>query len=391
MLDRDEAAEVTAQHAAAVFEAAALVLLPDDRGELAPRAAGGAELRLGDEERHVARWTMAHGRAAGMTTDTHPDARVLCAPLQAGPERHGVLALGSFHRSSFPVEQRHFLDAFARQAALALERARLADAAKAAALRANSEELRSSLLSAVSHDLRTPLAAITGAATTLRDRASSGGGARGEEAEMLSAICEEAERLERLVGNLLDMTRLESGAMHVRREWVPVEEVVGAALGRLERQLEGRAIQLDLPADLPLVSVDPVLLQQVFVNLLENAAKYTPGASGLDIRARAGPEAVEIEVADRGPGLPAGGEARIFEKFVRGEHAGRGGVGLGLPICRGIVEAHGGTIEAANRPQGGARFRVRLPLVGPSPVVPAESAGMADPGEVTQVAEMETR
>jgi two-component system sensor histidine kinase KdpD len=242
-------------------------------------------------------------------------------------------------------------------------------AAQEATLRARTEEMRNALLSAVSHDLRTPLAAITGAATTLReaDRAA------GRDTDLVDTICEEADRLERLVRNLLDMTRLESGGVDLRREWVPVEEMVGSALNRLEAQLAGRPVRAALPAELPLVSVDPVLFEQVFVNLFENAAKYTPAGSLLEVTARAD-DGLTLEVADRGPGLPPGSEARIFDKFVRLEPTTRAGVGLGLSICRGIVEAHGGTLVAENRPGGGALFRLHLPAAPGAPSVPPEPA-----------------
>ncbi len=251
------------------------------------------------------------------------------------------------------------------------ERLQLAEEAEAATLRARTEEMRSSLLSAVSHDLRTPLAAITGAATTLRDR--TGAVDPEQRVELLDTVCQEAERLERLVGNLLDMTRLESGALEVKREWVPLEEIVGSALGRLDAQLAGRPVQIELPLDLPLLSVDPLLVEQVLVNLVENAAKYSlPGAS-VEISARVEPGTMVVEVSDHGPGIPAGRESRVFEKFFRGLHAGVGGAGLGLAICRGIIEAHGGTILALNRPEGGALFRVRLPLVDGPPSLPPEA------------------
>jgi K+-sensing histidine kinase KdpD len=234
-------------------------------------------------------------------------------------------------------------------------------------LRARAEEMRSSLLSAVSHDLRTPLAAITGAATALRDGMATAGAPPRD--ELVSTICEEAERLERLVGNLLDMTRLESGSMVVKREWVPLEEIVGAALVRMESRLEGRVVATKLAADLPLLSVDPLLLEQTFVNLLENAAKYTPPGTPIQIAAHANGE-IEIDVMDRGPGLPAGAEQRIFQRFVRGPHAAQAGVGLGLAICRGIVEAHGGRISAKNRPGGGSSFSIVLPLAVGEPAPP---------------------
>jgi two-component system sensor histidine kinase KdpD len=244
-------------------------------------------------------------------------------------------------------------------------------------IRVTTEERRSSLLSALSHDLRTPLAAITGAATTLRDESAAIDGA--QRRELLETICEEADRLERLVRNLLDMTRLESGALAVKRQWMPLEEIVGSALTRMETQLGGRPVRTDLPVDLPLVSADAVLLEQVFVNLLENAAKYTPPGSPVEIAARApaGAGAIVIEVADRGPGIAPRDQTRLFDKFHRGPQAGSAGssgVGLGLAICRGVITAHGGTIAAANRAGGGAVFRMTLPIVGAPPPAPSEAS-----------------
>ncbi len=225
-------------------------------------------------------------------------------------------------------------------------------------------ESRAALLSAVSHDLRTPLATITGAATTLRD------GPELDEAtrrELLEDVCDEAERLERLVGNLLDMTRLETPGAAIRKEWVPCDEVVGAALARVERQLAGREVTMHVPAELPLVPCDPVLLGQVLINLIDNAIKHTPPGTAIELSARVVGEDLAIEIADRGPGLPRGEEARLFEPFVRGPSPGAPGAGLGLAICRGIAWAHGGTVVAENRPGGGAIFRLQVPLGTPPP------------------------
>jgi two-component system sensor histidine kinase KdpD len=371
--DAASAAAIAARHAAAVFGGEASVLLSDRSGELAhpgPGEPGGAR---GEADRFAQRWANEHGRPAGAGTEIFPHAGVGCVPLSVGLVPLGVLVLHHPAPGVMDSANRDFLEVFARQAAFAIERVRLAEEAKAASLRARSEEMRSSLLSAVSHDLRSPLAAITGAGTTLRDEGDRLG--PGQRADLVDAICIEAERMERLVANILDMVRLEGGAMTLKRDWVPLEEVLGSALGRLDAKLQGREVTTDLPADLPLVPVDPVLFEQVFVNLLDNAVKYTAAGSPVAVAARAVAGALEIVVADRGPGIPPGDEGRLFEKFHRGAHAGGGGVGLGLAICRGIVEAHGGTIAAANREGGGAEFRIRLPLVETPPAVLAEPAG----------------
>jgi len=242
--------------------------------------------------------------------------------------------------------------------------------ARVQALRARTEELRSSLLSAVSHDLRTPLAVITGASTTLLD--SSTTVTESQKRDLLQTISEEAERLERLVANLLEMTRVESGSLSVKREWMPLEEIVVSVLARFESKLHDRPVRTDLPAGLPLLSVDPILFEQVFINLFENVSKYTPAGTPVDVRARVNDERIVIEIMDHGPGIPAGAEESVFEKFFRGPNVGTGGVGLGLASCRGIVDAHGGRLSAENRAEGGATFRIELPIVGAAPPFPAE-------------------
>jgi two-component system sensor histidine kinase KdpD len=247
------------------------------------------------------------------------------------------------------------------------ERARLAEEAREARVRAGTEEQRSALLSSVSHDLRTPLAAITGAATTLRDDPGIDAATR---RDLADTVCEEAERLERLVANLLDMTRLESGAVTPNREWVPLLEVVGSALARVERLLAGREVKVDVPDVVPLLSIDPILVQQLFVNLLENAAKYTPPGSEIGIHALVEGSTLVVDVADRGAGIPAGEEERVFERFHRAGHAAAHGSGLGLSIARAIAQAHGGRLTGANRPGGGAVFRLALPILEPPAAPP---------------------
>jgi two-component system sensor histidine kinase KdpD len=267
-----------------------------------------------------------------------------------------------------------YLFTFAMMFGIGLLVSSLADRARDAAVRAESEALRGTLLSSVSHDLRTPLAAITGAATTLRDQAVDEGTRR----ELVEAICDESVRMERLVGNLLDMTRLASGEVVARREWIPVDELVGAGLSRTEGLLSRHHVRTAIPAAPELVSVDPILVEQLLVNLLENAARHTPPGTEVLVRASGGPPGLQLEVSDRGPGISSGDEERVFERFHRGGRATGQGAGLGLAIARAIAEVHGGTLRATARTGGGASFRLTLPGGGVSPTVPPEPDG--DPG-----------
>ena len=277
--------------------------------------------------------------------------RAISVPLTGHRGPLGIVNVAPKRRSALAMpEARRQLETFVNQTALALERVRAAGEAHDAGVRAETERLRSALLTSVSHDLRTPLATITGAATTIlesRDRLDSR-----TETELLESIRAEAERLNRIVQNLLEMTRLESGALQIRREWHPLEEILGAALNRQGRRLGTRCVTLSVPPDLPLVAIDDVLVEQLLVNLLDNAVKYTPPDSPIRIIATATDATVTVEVADRGPGLPRGQEDRVFEKFYRAGGSGRVGAGLGLAICRSIVEAHGGRIWAQNLPRG---------------------------------------
>jgi two-component system sensor histidine kinase KdpD len=268
------------------------------------------------------------------------------------------------------------LETFAGQAALALERVMLAERAQQEQLEVEAERLRTALLSSLSHDMRTPLGAITGAASSLLEDGGAGGAlAESSRRDLLQSILGESQRMNRLIGNLLDMIRLETGALEVQRDWQPLEEVVGVALIRMEERLRGHPVEVRLPPELPLALLDGLLIEQVFVNLLENAVKYTAAGTPIEISASVGEGAIVVDVADGGPGLPPGEEGRIFDKFYRlPGAAGAGGVGLGLTICRGIVTAHGGRIWAENRAGGGAVFHFTLPLLGTPPSgVPAES------------------
>jgi len=266
------------------------------------------------------------------------------------------------------ADQRRLVEAFASQAAVALERAALAEEARAAWERVEAEFLRNTLLSGVSHELRTPLAAIIGSSTALNDAGDNVSAATRR--EMLDTITHESERMDRLINNLLDMTRLESGGLVLKREWQPVQDVIVSALQHLKARLGGREVITTIPGDLPLVNIDGIAIEQVVANLIDNAVEYTPPGTAVEIAAQLDGDAVCVEVADRGPGLPPGTEKRVFEKFfraVKGE--GRRGIGLGLAIARGIVERQGGTISAANRPGGGAVFRFTLLVTGAPPSV----------------------
>lgn len=317
----------------------------------------------------VARWVFEHGQLAGLGTQTLPASPALYLPLVASGDTLGVARV--VPRDALDVEdpvRRQLLETFVGQAAVSLERALLVARNQETRLEMEAERLRTSLLSSLSHDLRTPLGGIEGAASSLLERgeALSPSGRR----ELARTVLEESRRMTRLVANLLDMIRVESGALAVQKEWQPLEEVVGVALIRLDERLAGRPVAVSLPGDLPLVPIDGILIEQVLINLLENALKHAPGDSPIEIAATAAPGSVVVSVADHGPGIPPGEEERIFEKFHRSRGAGSTpGVGLGLTICRGIIMAHGGRIWAENRAEGGAIFRFTLPIVGVPPAL----------------------
>jgi two-component system sensor histidine kinase KdpD len=360
----DELLKIAVRHVGEVFGSQIVVLLPvAGDGRLGSWA--GGQFTLDSNELGVAKWVHEHHQPAGLGTSTLPGAAALYLPLQAPRGPVGVLGVRPADRHALDSpDQLHQLETFGNQTALAIERAHLAEEAQQAQVRIETERLRNSLLSSVSHDLRTPLATITGAATTMLDS-----GAKLDtktRQELLESVREEADRLNRLVQNLLEMTRLESGALQLRKEWHPLEEVIGAALSRLGKQLGDRRVDTQLPPDLPLVPIDDVLVEQVLVNLLDNAVKYTPSSSPIRILATSTGEAVTVEVADHGPGLPRGEEDKVFEKFYRAGTGGHG-AGLGLAIAQGIVKAHGGHIWAQNLPEGGVAFLFTLPLDGKPP------------------------
>jgi two-component system, OmpR family, sensor histidine kinase KdpD len=361
--------EVGAGELAKVFNSDVAIFLPSPDG----RVAAAHSTRAGDmseREASIAQWVWSHQREAGLGTDTLPSSTSLYVPLVGSGGIVGVLGLGPRQTEQFEsIQERRRVDAFAARLASALERAVLAEQTERARREVEAEQMRSTLLSSVSHDLRTPLAVITGSASTLL-HAEHGMDAPTRQ-ELTRTILDEAERLNRLIRNLLDMTRLESGAVKVDKEWQSCEELVGAALHRIESRIAGRDVKVDVPGDIPLVPFDAILIEQVLINLLENALKYSEGS--IEVSATKGDAEVIIEVSDRGPGIPAGQESRIFEKFQRAAAAdGPSGVGLGLTICRAIVAAHGGRIWARNRDCGGATFAFALPIEGDPPKIGRE-------------------
>jgi two-component system sensor histidine kinase KdpD len=303
---------------------------------------------------------------------TGPTAGALRLSLRAPMRVRGVLSVEPDEGALAPdADQRRLLETFAALIAISLERVHYISVAREAEVETASERLRNSLLGALSHDLRTPLTAMVGLADALSLADPPLGP---EQAELAHAIRDEALRTSALVNNLLDMARLQSGPVRLRREWQPLEDVVGAALQASARQLAGHRLRLDLPLDLPLVNVDAVLMERALCNLFENAAKYTPPGSAIGIVARPLDDWIEVVVADDGPGLPPGREHELFAKFTRGRSESTiPGVGLGLAIVQAIVEAHGGRVRAENREGGGSRFVLELPR-GEPPELPDRDA-----------------
>jgi len=342
------------QHIGGVLDCDVLLLLPGDDGRISALAGASdspSTPSLSTQDVAVAQWVLEHARPAGLGTDTLPATSWLFSPLATSESGLGVLAL-------HPHSQRTLA---------ALERVRLSDQVRRTQVQIEAEKMRSALLSSVSHDLRTPLTGIIGTAATLSES--------GDELlppvrkELLATISDEAERINRLVSNLLDMTRLESGQVTPNREWLPVEELVGAAVRRCANRLTDNIVKVKMSDDLPMLHADSVLLEQVLVNLLDNAGKYSPAGSEILVSARADAKAITVSVADHGPGIPYNEHEHVFEKFVRGQQAARKpGVGLGLAICRAIVAAHGGRIWVDDRSGGGAVFSFSLPREAEPPV-----------------------
>jgi two-component system sensor histidine kinase KdpD len=340
---------------AATFQSQVAVLLPDADGRLSvpPQA-------LDDIDLGAAQWCFDRFAPAGMYTDTLAGSKCLYLPLRAPMRVRGVLVLKPHSRRLLQIpEMRQQLDTFASLIGISLERVHYVEVARQAAMTIETERLRNTVLSSLSHDLRTPVAALIGLAESLLLPPLALSPAQSETAR---ALVEQARRISRMLENLLEMARLSAGATRMNLGWNALEETFGTALAGLESVLAGHTVQIDLPADLPLVEYDALLMERVFANLLENAAKYTPPGSRIRIEARAQPQQLTIQVCDNGPGLPPGREQAVFEAFERGSREdARPGVGLGLALARAIVQAHQGTLAAEPAPGGGACFRITLP------------------------------
>ncbi|HEX2333266.1 MAG TPA: sensor histidine kinase KdpD [Burkholderiales bacterium] len=368
---QENMARAAVRHVSEVFDSQVVVLLPDANGKLSHPRAASMPSSLRGADLAVAQWVQDHGEPAGLGTDTLPAAEALYLPLKGTQAVLGVLAvLPANPRRVVLPEQFHLLETFGAQIALALERAQLAERAERASIDAETEGVRNALLASISHDLRTPLAVIAGASSSLVERGEKL--AAQESKALAKSIYEQSKEMNQLVANVLEMTRLEAGGIAVNLEWQALSEIVGSALAHLRERLAAHAVTVDIPRGLPLVRVDAGLMEQVFVNLLENAAKYTPPRTPVHVSAVAYGGEILVSVEDEGPGLPPGDEDALFGKFQRGApESAVGGVGLGLAICRAILKLHGGRIWADRRPKRGAAFRFALPLAD-APQVPPE-------------------
>ena len=352
------------------FRADVAIALAGEGADAPPAPYFASTWTMDDKEQSVMAWAWQRRQPAGRGTDTLPLAGGLHLPLVAADHAVGVLSLR--FREAPPVDpaQRDLLEAFVHHVALVLDRQRLREAEQRSRLLAESERLSRTLLNSISHEIRTPIAAIAAAAGALAEAP------RGVDPplrpEMAGEIQEAVRRLNRLVGNLLDMTRLETGHVRPRPDWCDVADLIGVTLRELGRELAGHPVTVAVAPQLPLVRLDFVLTQQVLTNLLLNAALHTPAGTPIEVRAEVRDRRLTVSVTDAGPGLPVEALPRLFDKFYRAPAAAAGGTGLGLSIARGFTEAQGGTIRAANRPDGGARFVLEFPADEP-PVVRPES------------------
>ncbi len=351
------------RHVSETVPGKVVIYVPE--GESLKLEAASLGISPGEKEKSVALWAFRNGQMAGRGTETLSSSEFLYLPLQTGARVVGVMGIKMEPAAEeLAPERRRLLEAFSNQAALAIERAHLAQEAEQAQLLQATERLERSLLNSISHDMRTPLSSIMGTLSSLRDE----GNVPGDESrrELIDLAWEEAERMNRFVGNLLEITRLEAGVLKIKKELYELQDLLGSCLGSLESRLKGRKVKIQIPPDLPLIPMDSVLMAQVLINLLENAMKYSPPDGLIELNGRVRENQVEIEVADQGPGVPREHLDRIFNKFFRFKRTEEvGGTGLGLAISKGIVEGHEGKMWAENRPGGGFKIVFTLPFTPP--------------------------
>jgi two-component system sensor histidine kinase KdpD len=363
----DDVLWATAYQIALMLKVRVVLLLPEE-GSLTVKSGYPPEDDLDQADLAAANWAWSNDRPAGRGSDTLPGAKRLFLPMRTGRGPIGVIGIDDDRTGPLLTpDQRRLLDALVDQGALAIERVLLVEDMDRVKRTVESERLRSALLTSISHDLKTPLASVLGAASTLRDLAPALSDT--EKRDLLATVIDESERLNRFIANLLDMTKLESGAIVPNTALHDLGEIVGSALRRASKILGGHKVELVLAADLPMLQLDAVLFEQVLFNLLDNAAKYSLPDTTVSIRSRRDSDHVLLEILDEGAGIPPDELESVFDKFYRVQKADhvRPGTGLGLAISRGFVEAMRGTISAANRSdRRGAVLTVRLP-------VPAES------------------
>jgi two-component system sensor histidine kinase KdpD len=357
---KDAVAEAAVANIKRFFDADVVLCLGQADGDIFTAPHPASTLAMGEKELSVAAWVYWNEKQAGRFTDTLPSAAATYYPMSGPRYPLGVLGVRLRGESKFSTEQETLLENFIRQIASAIERETLNELTKKAVVVEESERLYKTLFNSISHEMRIPLSAIMGASETLLDEAVSGSAAtRGE---LIGGIHDAAARLNRLVENLLDMTRLESGLIRPKLEWCDVRDLINSAVAKTASELSGFKLGIDTPPDILLIKIDFALIEQVLTNLLLNASFYTPPGSEIFVRARAEGAECEITVADSGPGLPEDALEKVFDKFFRVPGSRTGGTGLGLSIARGFVDAHRGTIRAENRAGGGLRFVIRLPL-----------------------------
>jgi two-component system sensor histidine kinase KdpD len=341
-----------------------VVLLLPENGSIAVKAGYPPEDMLDDADLAAANWALRSNRPAGRGSDTLPGAKRLFLPMRTGRGAIGIIGIDSDKLGPLLTpDERRLLDALIDQGALAIERVHLVEGMDRVRRTVETERLRSALLTSISHDLKTPLAAVLGAAGTLRDL--GGDLTEAEKADLLATIVDESERLNRFIANLLDMTKLESGAIVPNTARYDIAEIVGSALRRAAKIVAAHRIELDLSVGLPMLDLDAVLFEQVLFNLLDNAAKYSAAGTTIRIQSWHDGDSVCLQILDQGEGIPGEDVDRIFDKFYRAQKGDqvRAGTGLGLAISRGFIEAMGGTITAANRSdRTGAAFTIRLPV-----------------------------